>query len=382
MANGLPSHGRDLALIRASGSTARVLNLALSFERHGDTPEFAAQPLFRCQKLNRTLIIKHAIRDHERGLFARPEPHTTKIVIPYSPTELELGGTSVMFGEKKFEQLLRKAVGASVSEEDFAADFELITLLHELPSFDPFLLREQLRRAGHEPAKCFFEISEADVSSMLAFVRAEIEPLIGLAFGAAGRRAAQLSMRLAEKLMTDENAQVLAPLRETLRMQFGEFSEGVFAWKGFLYYKWMLSGFADQHQAFSSRFLSCSVAADNRALKQEVEKVRQNVLRRMDMVTLRGAEAMMAYARAFGAFSNGDATPFRDFLRAAPGEFISLGEALGAVKHIYSFWGFRFPDKAPLKLDAEEAQEILQEFDRMLNDIQLIRSPAPGEMLL
>lgn len=377
-----PDRGQDLSLIRASGSTARVLNLALVFERHGQSDEFQAKPLFRNQKLNRALILKHAIRAHERALFARPEPHTTKIVFPYSPTELELGGTSVMVGEGRFPELFRRALGAHASEEDFEADLELVTLLHELPSFDPFLLREQLKRSGHEPARCFFEIADADIARMLAFVQCEIEPLVGMAFGAAGRRAEKLAMRLSEKLMTDENAQMLAPLRETLRLSVGEFGEGAFAWKGFLYYKWMLSEFDARHADFSARFTGCAIVGDDARARRDVEQLRQSVLTRMHLVLGRAGEAILAYDHAFNALARGDAVPFRGFLLAAPAQFMPLGEALGAVKHIHTFWGFRFRADAPPRLEVEEAAEILQEFDRMLNGIQLVRGGLRQEMVL
>ncbi|MBL8537665.1 MAG: hypothetical protein JNM59_09720 [Hyphomonadaceae bacterium] len=383
MAGSTPSDGRrDLALLRASGSTARVLNLALVYERSGQTPEFAARPLFRTTKLNRALIIKHALRDHERSLFDRPEPHTTKIVFPYSATELGLGGTSVMVGERRFDQLLRNAVGGSVEPDDFAADLDLITLLHELPSFDPFLLREQLKRAGYEPAKCFFELSDADVENMLVFVQREIEPLASMAFGAAGRRAEKLSMRLAQKLMTDESAQLLAPLRETLRLTPWEFAEGAFAWKGFLYYKWMLRDFAATRAHFNTRFFDCVIVTEDRRVRYEVDRLRQDISARVDMVAKRAAAALSAYDRVFGALTRGDPTPFRDFLLDAPAKFVSLGEALGAVKHIYTFWGFRFPDKAPLRLEAAEAQDILQEFERMLNGIQLLGNLKDDDVLV
>jgi hypothetical protein len=358
-----------------------VLNLALVFERHGQTPEFGANSLFRTQKLNRSLILKHALREHEKALFIRAEPHTTKIIFPYSPTELGLGGTSVMVGEKKFEQLLRKAVGASVDEDDFHADFELIALLHELPSFDPFLLREQLRRSGHEPAPCYFEISDADITTMLAFAQREIEPLVGVAFGAAGRRAEKLAMRMAQKLMTDASAQLLAPLRETMRLKPGEFAEGVFAWKGFLYYKWMLRAFPSMHQKFEPSFMGCAVVTEDRRERFAIKELKQYVLRRINLVAQRGASMIDAYDQAFAALTLGDPGPFRDFLLDAPAKFIPLGEATGAVKHIYSFWGFRFPENAALSLEASEALDILQEFDRMLNGIQLI-SAAPPETVM
>ncbi len=373
---------RDLSLIRASGSTARVLNLALVFERFGQSEDFAERPLFRNHKLNRALILKHAVRAHERPLFERPEPHTTKIVFPYSATELGIGGASLMVGERKFTQLLRKAVGAEADKDDFEADCELLTLLHELPSFDPFLLREHLRRSGHEPARCFFDVSDADVASMLVFVQAAIAPLVSAAFGAAGRRAEKLSMRLAEKLMTDENAQLLSPLRDTMRLSVGEFAEGAFAWKGFLYYKWTLNDLVARQSAFMARFNSCAVDSDDRRIRYEIDKLKKDVLVHMDQVLTRGVQMMHVYDSAFMAMARGDPNPFRDFLLGAPAQFLPLGEALGAVKHIHTFWGFRFPEKTPLRLEAEEFQDVLQEFERMLNGIQLVRGMPAQDLVL
>jgi hypothetical protein len=370
-----PSDGRrDLSLIRASGSTARVLNLALVYERFGESSAFETNPLFRSPKLNRALIIKHALRDHERALFERPEPHTTKIVFPFSATELELGGTSLMVGERGFEQSLRQVLGASADPDDFAADFELIALLHELPSFDPFLLKEQLKRGGHEPAACFFDVSEADIGSMLAFVQQEIAPLVVAAFDAGGRRAEKLSMRLAQKLMTDGEAQMLAPLRDTMKLGAGEFAEGVFAWKGFLYYKWMLRAFVAAQEDFATRLATCSIACETSHQRYEVGRSRRDVLQGVERVGLRVAELIAEYDRAFAALVRGDPLPFRSFLRDAPAQFIPLGEATGAVKHIYSFWGFRFSKGAGLRLEAAEGLEILQEFARMLSGLQLLKS--------
>jgi hypothetical protein len=373
---------RDLSLIRASGSTARVLNLALVFERFGESTEFLSRPLFRCQRLNRSLILKHALRPNERALFENPEPHTTKIVFPYSPTELSIGGTSVMLGEKRFDQLIRKAVGEDVSDSDYSSDFELLCVLHEAPSFDPFLLREQLARLGREPARCFFEISDADIASMLSFVASEFEPLTTMAFGANGRRAQKLSMRLAEKLMTDENAQLLEPLRQTLSLSTVEYREGVFAWKGFLYYKWALGEMARRHRIFAPSFSGCTIVTAERAERMEIERSRTRVLALVEHVLNHASTAMRDYGAAFSAFSKGQSPGFRKFLLEAPARFIPLGEAIGAVKHIHSLWGFRFPEHSATRLDAPEARQFLQEFERMLTGVELISDALEADVLI
>lgn len=375
---------RDLALIRESGSTARVLNLALTFERFGAEPEYAEQPLFKNAKLNRALIVKHAVRRHERELFERPEPNTTKIIFPYSATELGLGGTSVMVGERKFEGLLRAAIGNFADEAAFHNDLELINALHEMPSFDPFLMREQLRARAIEPARCYFEISEADIINMIEFVGEEIEPLTRLAFGAGGRRASTMSARLAEKLMTDENAKFLEPLRETLRLSPGEYARGVFAWKGFLYYTWLMRAFEAKHEAFKARFAGCTISRADAHKYKDAEGLKRSVARGIEVTARRCRELVDGYANAFAALTRGQPIEFRDFLLDAPANYGPLGEATGALMHIHSYWGFRFPDKAAPFLDADEALEIYGEFDAMLDGVELCvdTARAPQDLLL
>ncbi|MEZ5996649.1 MAG: hypothetical protein R3C25_12955, partial [Hyphomonadaceae bacterium] len=333
-----------------------------------------AKPLFRCAKLNRALILKHALRPYERALFDRPEPHTTKIVFPYSPTELELGGTSVMIGEKRFDQLFRNAVGVNNSDTDFDADFELLNLLHEAPSFDPFLLREQLRRIDREPARCFFEISNADTEGMLAYVASEIEPLTNLAFGASGRRAEKLSMRLAEKLMTDDGAQLLDPLRAALQMSDAQYREGVFAWKGFLYYRWLLGKLNARHETFAASFKACRVSYAGRTKRSDIEALRESIMSRADSVLWRAGEALLDYDNAFAALARGQPNVLRDFLLSAPGRFVALGEAIGAVEHLHSLWGFRFPGKGAPAAEADELLGMLEEFDRMFAGAEMLRT--------
>ena len=251
---------RDLALIRASGSTARVLNLALVYERFGDTEDYKTKPLFRNSRFNRALILKHVLRPHERDLFTRPMTCATKVILPYAAAELQLGGISIMVGESNFERLLREAVGGYNDEADFQADVELLRVIAALPSFDPFLMRERLRHMGVSPAKVYFDIAEADLARMRAFVGKEIATLVNLAFATGGHDAGDLSHRLAEKLMTDETAKTLDPLRATLRLSGEEYIEGVFAWKGFLYYKWLMDEVRPQLAEFKPRFAGLRVS--------------------------------------------------------------------------------------------------------------------------
>jgi hypothetical protein len=373
---------RDLSLIRNSGSTARVLNLALVYERFGETEDFSARPLFKNKRLNRCLIVKHVLRSNERDLFTRPVTAATKVILPYAATELGLGGVSFLVGESKFERLMRDTVGGYHNDADFLADFELLKVIASLPSFDPFLMRERLRHMGLDPARAYFDIAEADLGRMRAFVGNEIAQLVNLAF-AGGMASSELSQRLAEKLMTDETAKSLDPLRETLRLSGDEYIEGVFAWKGFLYYKWLMGEFRPRLAEFRPRFAGLRVLNATSEERREMAETRKQILRKLQIALGRVDETLLEYGVAFAALSDGQASAFRSFLLKAPSLFIPIGEAVGVVKHVDSFWRFRFGEEARPIMDAEEAIEVLHEFEVTLDGVDFVRNapPAPVQEL-
>jgi hypothetical protein len=375
-----PDRSRDLSLIRESGSTARVLNLALIHERSGTDEEYLARPLFKNKRLNKSVILKHAPRPEEQSAFQRPRLSCTKIIVPFASTDLRLGGVGILVDQIGFERAVRETMGGYRDDGDLNADIEVLRLLDSLPSFDPFLMRERLRQSGFEPARCYFDVSEADVSRMRAFVGSEIAQLVGLAFANGGAGARELSAKLADKLMTDETAQALDPLRETLRLTGDQYREGVFAWKGFLYYKWLMKEFDPQLEQLKPAILGARVlraTADDKAL---IVAMRKRILSYLDAAAARVNGTLEEYGVAFAALSNGQPGAFRDFLLRAPTMFIPIGEAVGVIRHIYSFWNFRFPQGhgVPM-LEVDEALELFQEFDVTLEGIEFVRGGvSPG----
>ncbi len=364
---------RDLSLIRASGSTARVLNLALTFERFGDTEEYQTKPLFRNPRLNRALILKHVVRPHERDLFTRPTTAATKVILPYAATELELGGVSFMINEIRFEKLLRDAVGGYEDEAMFIADAELLRVMAALPSFDPFLMRERLRHLGVDPARAYFDIAEADVARMRAFVGREIAQLVNLAFATGGVDAGGLSQRLADKHMTDETAKTLDPLRQTLRLSGEEYIEGVFAWKGFLYYKWLMDEIRPGLAHFKPRFAGLRISGATSDERTDLANTRKDILQKMALALQNVDNTLLEYGIAFAALAEGQPQAFRNFLLKAPSLFIPIGEAVGVIRHIDSFWRFRFPDSSTPMMDADEAIEVLHDFESTIAGVDFVK---------
>jgi hypothetical protein len=67
---------------------------------------------------------------------------------------------------------------------------------------------------------------------------------------------------------------------------------------------------------------------------------------------------------------------FRDFLLAAPYMFLELGEKMGAISHIVSFWRYRFPPGTPAMIDAEELSAIFQDFTSGFAERSALEGPV------
>ena len=75
----------------------------------------------------------------------------------------------------------------------------------------------------------------------------------------------------------------------------------------------------------------------------------------------------MALDQAYsGLLDDQDPGLFRAFLMSAPSLFLDIGDKMGAITHITSFWNYRFPAGAPRAADAGELLAIFQDFTRGL----------------
>src|ERR1700722_14397215 len=124
-----------------NASTTRVLNLVAIGKKHGQNPEFTSKPLFRSRILNNTIILKHRLRADETDHFASDRAVCTKIIVPFEIDNLKAIGKSFIVGQHGYEEMVREvALHDDCVEED--RDFQLLALLVQIPTLDPFLLRE------------------------------------------------------------------------------------------------------------------------------------------------------------------------------------------------------------------------------------------------
>ncbi len=351
---------RSLRSLERTASTSRVLNLLAIAAQSGGRPDWAERPLFRNRVLNASMILKHRLRPDETYVFDDYRTSATKIIIPFERSDLALGGQSFFIGQRGWMDLLREACADGRALDH---DVAVLRMMDSLPSLDPFLLREHLRRHNHHVAPCYFAISPADLEAMHGYVALQVEELVKLACQNPGQ--GNVTGRLVEALLSTDIDERLEPLRVTFMLEGHDFSEGVFSWKGFLYYKWMFTVLQPKLAAVAREIGTLTVSGP-RDLEtgQYIEAARERLKRAILGQRAEIGRALAAYDRAFdGLTQRGDPGAFRRFLLDAPRQFMSLGEMVGQVSHIASFWSYRFPANRPAMVMVDEAIDIFQDFE-------------------
>jgi hypothetical protein len=350
---------RNLKAIVAVSSSARILNLhALAAEEPAD-PDYAAKPMFVHPLLNRSIIVKHNVAPGEEERLAPRRFNATKVIFPFDPHDLNLGGQFIFVEQHEFMAALARHL--EYGDLPLDRDVEVLRTLDSLPTLDPFLVRESLARREIEVDRCYFRFSEPDKVQMLGFVEGQMESLIKLCFGelqAQDRR----TKRLSRLLLADYDSPDLAPLQLTLQMDDDEFSEAIFSWKAFLYYRWRAHTLAPALKGVMRSISRLSRRRyDTEALRFVVSA--KALLERTIVKSWREiGQTLKLYDRAYQALIQ-DQKPesFRNFLIQGSGLFVDLGERIGRLEQIVSFWTYRLDQHYTGNMSPDEVMDAMRD---------------------
>lgn len=357
---------RSLAALAKTGSTSRLLNLAgggaKGHARRGEAP------LLRSPGLSRALILKHRLgrEDGDVGEVLRWRGAATKVILPFDPTDLALGGSTLFVGQPAWTDMLTQAAGAA-EPRDLSHDQQVLEALDELPSLDPFLVREHLRLRGLPVDDGRLDLPRGERERMERFVASQLLPLAALVNTEPTRTEADAAA-LAHVLLSTEAEERLGRLTASLGLEVAAHAGGVYAWKGFLYYRWLLTKLTGPLQAVLvdiNRLRITGRVSSDVALRIAAARGRVH-----DGILDNSVEAhklIGGYDAAFASLTlEGDFRGFREFLQASPVQFLDLGERMGVLSHIASYWRFRFPAGAHPEVGAEDALDLLEEFEENL----------------
>lgn len=367
-----------LSLSALSGaSTARVLNLHQIGASNARNPQHLEKPLFLCPAINHAFLFKHGLKSDEKYLFSYSRAVVTKLVIPFDCSDLSAGGQAIFVDQRGYADTLRAA--GNYSSEMFDRDSYVIRLLNAIPTFDPFLLRDRLLNDKITVSPSYFVISQGDRDRMHNFASAELAKLVT---NPSANDPGSPHERLVSAMLASEVGDTLEPLRAILDLAGDDFRDGIFSWRGFLYYKWSMDNFWPDVMPVLREIRE----VQPRGSQTPDQRVFLDRIRKIIIASVRDAgnevsKALSHYNRAFGDLvANQSAKHFRDFLLSAPLMFLELGEQLGAISHIVSFWRHRFPKGSQNVVEAAELVAILQDFatgfsEKMLPNSEIIKRP-------
>lgn len=373
--------GGRLALLKKGGSTARVIDLCSLGESHGHLPEYMMRPMFFDRRLNTSFLVKHTLRPWERDEFGGARRTVTKVIFPMCAQDLDLGGMSVFIESRTMENALMDFLGGSPESERFQSDLERLRSLSKLPSFDPYLLYEHFRRRGDKIARCYFQVSPDVVHQMSEYVAEQIDILVKAAFGGAAVNSRAKSRRLAEIMFENQNSEELSALRQALRMTEEEYNGGIYGWKGILYYAWSVQDAYTLLLNFLKDVRHMDIIGTTTAEQAYLNKVTGRIMQLSGERWARLKSVIENYNDQFQTFvEQGDPLALKNFLLRAPGLFFEMGQDLGSLQHVASYWRFWKGGRGEGPMPASEALEIMPGFAAELavthSDMEGIHDPV------
>jgi hypothetical protein len=330
----------NLKTMVATSPSARILNLHGLAGRPPRNPDYYDRPMFAHPVLNRSIIVKHNVRPGEEERLAPRRFNVTKVIFPFDPADLNLGGQYLFVDQQDFVPALTRHL--DYCGLPLERDVRVLRILDGLPTLDPFLVCEVIAKHKLDVDGSYYRFTEPDKAHMLGFVESEIESLVELCFGnleVQDRRA----KRLSQLLIADHDSPELEPLRVTLRMEGDQFSDAMFAWKAFLYYRWRAHDLGPGLKATAKSISRISrrrydtdglrfVVSAKQLLERTISRIWREIIQKLEL-----------YDFAYEAMTE-DQNPeiFRQFLMTSSTLFIDLGERIGRLEQLVSFWDCRF----------------------------------------
>ena len=274
-------------------------------------------------------------------------------------------------GERGSGNILREHFGLSRSDaisDAMERDLKLLEVIDELPSLDPFLLRDRLRQSDYQIDPAYFRLSEAEAKRYRTHVIREFYPLAQTAFKDAAD-VDRLSGLIVDKMWDATDLRVLKPMMDAMEIKFEQAGDIFFSWKGFVYYKLTLQRLADGFASFITSLQAAQpINMPTNVVRQEIEALRPRLIKALraeyDEATEQIAEYDHVYRHEMIRLSK--PKEFTKFLRYAPRRFEKLGASVAGIEHAQTSWKRRFGQQRDPVVPGQAFLEILKDYSEGL----------------
>ncbi len=300
--------------------------------------------LFHTRELNRVIIVKEARPYREGFRYKFDNPIGTKLYFPYNFENIYEGGQSAFIDDPQIESILADHAGLILSNgsKEAAQDWAILKMLDEIPSLDPFLVKDKLEIEGVVANEFYFDISESECKAIKKHVSKEFRPIIKFAFPDSDKVDNRRSNVLVNKLWNTKDIDSLLPIVDAFNLPVDEAS-GIFsAWKGIMYYDY-------EFNRNISRWRECFKWLQNDATPTDfVDKNRKDLLVSIREIVRENYKVnweelinlISSYQASYNTLfvKKKDPAPFVDFMANAVKTYWILGSRMSVINHCVAVW--------------------------------------------
>lgn len=348
----------------------RGLNRAVFIKRPKEFAPPASSPLVTSAEILdngqlRTITLDAHTRV-EKGDIA------TVVYVPYDADNIADGGASFELGGRGRIQALFDSTGfdARSDSDGVRRDLRLLDLIEDLPSLDPFLLKDRVALEGEAVPDAYFTISDEEFADIKRYILTKFRPITERVVDPASRDAAEVSEHFIMKLWEAKDLDYLKPITEAFRVDPAQAGEIYYSWKGVTYYEYQykrgqkqLLGFADwmHGKAVPSTFVKAAV-------REELAEAARDVAAAFARHLRNSSEILRIYNQGYEDLfvRGGDARPFIEFLRDSSTLFWDIAASISALNHGVAVWRQRTRSADDGRLTAEELKPLLEILGRVI----------------
>jgi len=311
-------------------------------------------PLFRNRYLNDSIIFKIVDSITVRG--KRQHGVETLVYFPYNYENMYEGGDSILVSDpRRAEKLLNKC-GLDMNREDKAEDgrwdVQIMDMIDQLPTLDPFLLKCKAQQQGIEDQlnPAYFNISLEEWTRIQKPIREKIDALVRKALGMEDDDIAtdpdlkikieQNISKFLKKIWEARDIDGIEDFVYGMEMPPNRAPELFFAWKAICYYQVQ---FSEVEPAMRRLFAwigdpKTALPVDFGGLRTEVQGQIKRDLKQLRALFrenyLSIVNMLKAYEDSYRQFiEENNPAPFKDFLGQADTHYVDLAACLSSNSH-------------------------------------------------
>ena len=249
-------------------------------------------------------------------------------------------------------------------------DNAMVELLRELPSLDPFLLKERVQTLDVSVASGYFDITEDEFQDIKSYILQKFLPITERVIDPKSPNFETLTEQFIMKLWDGRDLDYLKPITAVFRLPQDEASEIYYSWKGITYYEYQYKRGQKPLLDFAAWLHAKSIPSHyvKPEVKAEFERKSKDVAATFARHLKNASEILRIYNDGYeDLFVRGGAPgPFINFLKESSSFFWDISASISAINHGVSVWKQRTKNAKDGMLPADELKRLLDILDRVI----------------